>query len=83
MSLDLIREVWDAMCLHIDNNEQKDAADTLISFLIDNNYEVEDIKDSFVGDRKVLTALKDYLSEHDNSDFDSYDEEDEYEDEEW
>lgn len=85
MNLDFLREVYDALRIHIDLNERKDSADTLVNVLIDNNYEVEDIKESFRGDKEVLLALKDYQAEQD-----SYPEEDEedfeeyYEDEdEW
>jgi hypothetical protein len=84
MSLNFVAEVWDALCTHIDINERKDAADTLVNLLIDNNYEVEEIKESFHGEREVLTALKDYQSEHDMSeeyDEDYFDDEDDYEDE--
>jgi len=66
MSLDLVTEVWDALRSHIDFNERRDAADTLVNFLIDNNYEAEDIKDAFRGDKDIITAVKDYLSQHED-----------------
>lgn len=81
MSLNFIAEIWDALKSHVDFNERKDAADTLVNFLIDNNYEAEDIKDSFSGEKEILTALKDYISEHDI--IDDLDEEELDEDEEW
>lgn len=46
MSLDIISEVWDALREHIDLSERNDAAYTLVNFLIDNNFEIEDIKDA-------------------------------------
>jgi hypothetical protein len=64
MSLDFVAEVWDAIRNHIDLNERKDAADTLVNLLIDNNYEADEIKDAFRGEKEILTALKDYVSEH-------------------
>jgi hypothetical protein len=81
MSLDFVAEVWDALRSHIDFNERKDAADTLVSFLIDNNYEADEIKDAFRGEKEILTALKDYASEHEAEE--EYEEEYEDEDEEW
>jgi len=75
MSLDLVTEVWDALRSHIDFNERSDAADTLVNFLIDNNYEAEDIKDAFRGDKDIITAVKDYLEQHED--------EQEYEDEDY
>ena len=75
MSLEFTAEVWEALRSHIDFNERSDAADTLINLLIDNNYESDDIKNIFRGDKEVLTALKGYIEEHDI--------EDEYEDEDY
>jgi hypothetical protein len=82
MSLDFVAEVWDALRTHIDINERKDAADTLVSFLIDNNYEADEIKEAFRGEKEILTALKDYVSEHDVEEYEEF-EEDTDEDEEW
>jgi hypothetical protein len=63
MSLDIISEVWDALREHIDLSERDDAADTLVNFLIDNNYEIEDIKDTFK-DKDITKALKGYAEQH-------------------
>ena len=63
MSLDVISEVWDALREHIDLSEIDDAADTLVNFLIDNNYEVEDIKNTFK-DKDITRALKGYAEQH-------------------
>ena len=82
MSLDFIVEIYEALRYHIDFNEQKEAADTLINLLIDNDFEPEDIKDSFRGNKDVLTALKDYLEEHDMGEEEEEDEEEE-DDDEW
>ena len=79
MSLDFVAEVWDALRNHIDMNERKDAADTLINLLIENNHETDEIKDAFRGEKEILTALKDYVSEHETEE--EYDEDDEDEDE--
>lgn len=84
MSLDFVSEVWGALRSHIDFNERKEAADSLINLLIDNNYEADDIKDAFRGEKEVLSALKNYISEHeeeveeeeyddDDSDYDDWD----------
>ena len=79
MNLDFVAEVWDALRTHIDFNDRSDAADTLINLLIDNNYETDDIKDAFKGDKEMLKALKCYAEQHDEIDED-YEEEDEDQD---
>lgn len=81
MSLDFVAEVWDVLRGHIDMNERKDAADTLINLLIDNNYEADEIKDAFRGEKEILTALKDYVSEHETEE--EYEEEYEDEEDDW
>ena len=74
MSLDVISEVWDALREHIDLSERNDAADTLVNFLIDNNYEIDDIKDAFK-DKDITKALKGYAEEHfQEDDYEEYDE---------
>ena len=57
MSLDIIAEVWEALRDHVDLSERNAAADTLVNFLIDNNFEIEDIKDVFK-DKDITKALK-------------------------
>ncbi len=82
MNLDFVAEVWDALRSHIDFNDRTDAADSLINLLIDNNYEAEDIKDAFSGEKEVITALKEYMAQQDTEDaYEDYDEDDT--DEEW
>jgi len=63
MKLDLITDVWEVLREHIDMSDRPDAADTLVNFLMDNNYEVEDIKDAFK-DKDITKALKGYAEQH-------------------
>jgi hypothetical protein len=73
MSLEFTAEIWDALRSHIDFNDRSEAADSLINLLIDHNYEPEDIKDAFRGEKEVLSALKDYLEQQDvEEDYEEY-----------
>lgn len=81
MNLSFTAEVWEALRSHIDFNERKDAADTLVNLLIENNYEADEIKEVFHGEKEILTALKDYISEHDM--VEDFDEDSEDDDEDW
>jgi hypothetical protein len=81
MSLDFTVEIWDALRSHVDFNERSDAADTLINLLIDNNYEADDIKEAFRGDKEVLTALKGYTDAHDIEEYEEIEDDDQ--DEDW
>lgn len=82
MSLEFTVEIWEALRSHVDSHERKDAAETLVNLLIENNYEAADIKESFRGDKDVLTALKYFVDQQDgDEDYEDYD--DEYEDNEY
>ena len=81
MSLSFVREVWDALNSHMDTSDRSDAADSLINLLIDNNYESEDIKDAFHGDKEMLFALQGYIDHQEVED--EYVDEEDYDDEEW
>mgnify|MGYP000547138933 CR=1 FL=1 len=77
MSLAIIAEVWDALRLHIDLNERVEAADTLVTYLMENNFEASEIKSAFRGEKEIATALKYYVDSHDHED---EEEDDDYED---
>lgn len=79
MTLNIVSEVWEALKTHIDLNEKKEAADTLINVLIDNGYEYSDIKESFGRDKEILQALS-YYDESQQTDLDF---EEESDDDEW
>ena len=73
MNLDVV-EVWEALRSHIDLSDRSDAADTLINLLIDNNHEVNDIKEAFRGDKEILKALKGYTDAQDIEEYEEYEE---------
>jgi hypothetical protein len=80
--INFVAEVWDTLRGHIDLNDRSDAADSLITLLIENNYEPDDIKDAFRGDKDIGIALKYYADQHDLEE--DYDEEDDLDhDEDW
>ena len=74
MSLSIVSEVWEALREHIDFNDRAEAADTLVNYLMDNNYEVDDIKDEFK-DKDITKALKGYAEAHfQEEDYEEYEE---------
>jgi hypothetical protein len=82
MSVEFANELWEVLKVHIDYNEQKEAADSLVSFLIDINYDPRDIKTVFSGNKAILTSLSDYLDQHDSEDeYEDYEEDED--DDEW
>jgi hypothetical protein len=82
MSLDFVAEVWEALSSHIDFNDKGDAADTLVNLLIDNDYEANDIKEAFRGDKEVINALKEYTDQVEEE-YEEYEDDAESDDDEW
>lgn len=83
--LAFIAEIWDSLKSHIDMSDRGDASDTIVNLLIENNYEPDDIKDAFRGDKDISVALKYYADQHDIQDSyeDEYDEPDHDHDDDW
>jgi hypothetical protein len=70
----VINELWSELKRYMNSVDRADAADTVVSVLIDNDYSAEDIRDAFRGDADIKRALVEYL------DSDKQDDEDEDED---
>ena len=79
MSIELSREIWDEIKRYVNTVDRSEAAETLISVLIDNDVAADEIKDTFKGDAEVRRALTSYLKDH--ADEDEEDDEDLHDDE--
>jgi hypothetical protein len=79
MSVELASEIWTEIKRHINSVDRNDAAETMVSVLIDNDVSAEEIKSAFKGDTEIKRALSDYLKEEedlDEEEFDDYEDED-------
>ena len=72
MYLTVMSEVWNEIKRYINTVDRSEAAETLVTVLIDNDSDPEDIRDAFKGDTDVRRALAEYL----DTDRDSEEEED-------
>jgi hypothetical protein len=81
MSVELSKEIWDELKRYVNPQDRDEAAETLVSVLIDNDVDAADIKSVFKSDSGVKSALASYLKDHaEDEDEDEYSEEDEDED---
>ena len=81
MSVDLAKEIWDELKRYVNTVDRDDAAETLVSVLIDNDCDADDIKSVFKSDSAIKAALAHYLKDHEEDDSDDdYGENDEYAD---
>lgn len=90
MSLALINEIWKTLKPSLDSgNVADEAAETLVNYLIEEDFSPAEIKHTFRGDRDIKDALEFFMESpedglyHETVDdiFDEYHNEDE--DEEW
>ena len=83
MSVELAKEIWDEIKRYVNAVDRNDAAETLVSVLIDNDCSADEIKSVFKTDLAVKSALAHYLKDHEEEEDEEEDEEDfEYDEEE-
>jgi hypothetical protein len=79
MSVELSKEIWDELKRYVNTVDRNDAAETLVSVLIDNDVAADEIKETFKSDTEVKRALAHYLKdqEEEEEEEDNWDEEEE------
>ena len=86
MSAEVASEIWGELKRYVNVVDRIDAAESIVSILIDHDHDVEEIREAFKGDsdiKKALTAYldndKDYVEEEEEfDDEDNYNKEDDY-----
>ena len=70
-------EIWSELKRYVNTVDRADAAETIVSILIDHDSDVEDIRNAFKGDSDIKRALtvyldndKDYAEDEDDTDED-------------
>jgi hypothetical protein len=79
MSVELASELWTEVKRYVNSVDRNEAAETVVSILIDNDVSAEEIKAAFKGDGDIKRALADYLKEEEEleeEEEDSYDDDD-------
>jgi hypothetical protein len=75
MSEAIASEIWGELKRFVNTVDRAEAAETVIQILMDNDSDVEDIRDAFKGDSDIKRALTAYLDN--DKDYEAEDEEDE------
>lgn len=93
MSIGLIGEVWKLLKSSIEAGDIDGAAETLVNYLVEEDYSAHEIKNTFRGDKDIKEALDFYLETpedglyhqddddedlYDDYGYDDYDDEDRY-----
>ena len=56
-------EIWSELKRYVNTVDRAEAAETIVSILIDHDSDVEDIRDAFKGDSDIKRALTVYLDD--------------------
>jgi hypothetical protein len=80
MSVELSKEIWNELKRYVNPQDRNEAAETLVSVLIDNDVSADEVKETFKSDSEVKRALAHYLKDHEEED--DEDEDEEYEEDE-
>jgi hypothetical protein len=78
MSVELANEIWSELKRYVNTVDRAEAAETVVSVLIDNDVSADDIKSTFKSDSDIKKALTSYLKDHE----DEVDDDDLHDDEE-
>jgi hypothetical protein len=82
MPIAITKEIWDELKRYVNTVDRADAAETLVSVLIDNDLDADEIKETFKSDSEVKRALTSYLKDHEEEDEEeddeNWEEDDEY-----
>jgi hypothetical protein len=80
MSVELANEIWSELKRYVNTVDRAEAAETVVSVLIDNDVSADDIKTTFKTDSEIKRALASYLKDHEEDDDEEYDDDDDEED---
>ena len=83
MSVELAKEIWDELKRYVNTVDRAEAAETLVSVLIDNDVGADEIKDTFKSDSEVKRALASYLKDHADEEEEEDDDYEDYEDDDY
>ncbi len=84
MSEHVAAEIWGELKRYVNTVDRAEAAETVVQILMDNDSDVEDIRDAFKGDSDIKRALTSYLdNDKDYAEDEDSEDEDYDEDEDW
>jgi len=76
MSVELTHDLWQELKRYISIVDRDEAADIVVNLLIDNDYDITDIRQAFKGDSDVKRALQHYVDDVDDVDEEEFDDHD-------
>ena len=83
MSVELANEIWSELKRYVNTVDRAEAAETMVSVLIDNDVSADDIKSVFKSDTEIKRALTSYLKDHEEDDDEDLHDDDDEDDEDY
>ena len=83
MSVELSKEIWDEIKRYVNVVDRNEAAETLVSVLIDNDVAADEIKETFKSDGDVKRALAHYLKDLEDDDEEDFQDDNDGDDEDY
>ena len=84
MSEAIAAEIWGELKRYVNTVDRNEAAETVVQILMDNDSDVEDIRNAFKGDVDIKRALTSYLdNDKDYAEDEEESEEEDYNEEDW
>jgi len=83
MSVELANEIWSELKRYVNTVDRAEAAETMVSVLIDNDVSADDIKLAFKSDTEIKRALTSYLKDHEEDDDEDLHDDDDDDDEDY
>jgi hypothetical protein len=83
MTVDLASDIWNELKRYVNTVDRNEAAEVLVSVLVDNDCDPDDIRVAFKGDTDVKAALAAYIKDLDDEPEEEEFDEDDNADEDW
>ena len=80
MSIEVAAELWGELKRYVNTVDREEAAESVVSLLIDNDYDADEIRNAFKGDSDIKRALAEYLGNNEDTEEEV---DDEYDDANW
>ena len=82
MTIEVAAELWSELRRYVNTVDREEAAESVVSLLIDNDYDADEIRDAFKGDTDIKRALAAYIN-NDEEEIDDEDIDEEDVDSDW
>ena len=76
-------ELWSELKRYVNTVDRNEAAETIVAILIDNDCDVDDIKNAFKGDSDIKRALTAYLDNDKSYEDEDEETEEDYQEDDW